>query len=330
VSLDPLEQRLTHIELETPDPGRVSARVLTLRPKARRVSVFRVPAVGLGTIALALAVLYFVPAAAAALAGVPGGGDLLREAGLAGAAGKVTTVGAVAESSGYRITLVGAYADSERTVLLLRTSPSATPDFATMRLTDQFGRSYPMQSGSSDGRTGDLILQFDPLGWPDGTTGARVTLRLNSVHRFAYDSAARDWRNGPPVAGTWTLQASIGIDEAVTLATPSAGQLGGVTCTFGAARASAATIVIDVYMHGVTPDQLEQRIPDGGKGLPVFQLLLIDPTGDVVTQSYGLSPASQTSDGTVIHLVGFRSVPGNYTVRVVYQGVELDRVLRVP
>jgi len=108
VSLDPLEQRLTHIELDTPDPGRISARVLTLRPKARRVSVFRVPAVGLATIALALAVLYFVPAAAAALAGVPGGGDLLREAGLAGAAGKVTTVGAVAESSGYRITLVGA------------------------------------------------------------------------------------------------------------------------------------------------------------------------------------------------------------------------------
>ena len=200
MSLDPLEQRLTHIELDTPDPGRISARVLTLRPKARRASVLRVPAVGLGTIALALAVLYFVPAAAAALAGMPGGGDLLREAGLAGAAGKVTMVGAVAESSGYRITLVGAYADSERTVLLLRTSPSATPDFATMGLTDQFGRSYPMQSGSSDGRTGDLILQFDPLGWPDGTTGARVTLRLNSVHRFAYDSAARDWRNGPPVA----------------------------------------------------------------------------------------------------------------------------------
>ena len=83
-------------------------------------------------------------------------------------------------------------------------------------------------------------------------------------------------------------------------------------------------------MHRVTPDQLDRRIPDGGKGQPVFQVLLIDPSGDVVTQSYGLSPASQTSDGTVIHLVGFRSVPGNYTVRVVYQGVELDRVLRVP
>ncbi len=326
MSLDPLEQRLTQLELETPDPGRISARALTTRRKARRAKLIRVPAVGLGVIALAVAVLYFVPATAAVLAGTPIGGDLLREAGLAGAAGRVTAVGAMADSSGFRLTLVGAYADSTRTVLLMRSSPAITPD-AQAVLTDQFGRTDPMQSGYADARTGDLILQFDPLGWPNSVIGARLTLHISQVKSFYYDASASDWKVGPPVAGDWTTRATLGVDEGASLVAPSAGQVGGAECTFGAARSSDATIVVDIYMHGVTPAQLDTRIPDGGKGRAVFDVSLVDPNGDQSPDGYRLSPSS---DGTIVQLIAFRSIAGNYQLRVTYQGGELDRVLRVP
>ncbi len=326
MSLDTLEQRLTHLELATPDPGRISARVLTSRRKTRRSSLIRVPAVGVAVIAMAVVVLYFAPATAAALAGTPIGGDLLREAGLAGAAGRVTAVGAVADSSGFRLTLAGAYADSTRTVLLMRSSPAVTPD-AQAVLTDQFGRTYPMQSGYADARTGDLIFQFDPLGWPISLIGARITLHISQVKSFYYDASISDWNIGPPVAGDWTTRATLGVDEGASLVAPSGGQVGGAQCTFGAARSSDATIVVDIYMHAVTPEQLDTRIPDGGKGKAVFGVSLIDPNGIGSSDTYSLNA---NADGTVVQLIAFRSIPGNYQLRVTYLGGELDRVLRVP
>lgn len=325
MSVDPLEQRLTRLELKTPDPGRTSARVLALRRRRGGRRLIRIPALGLAAAAFAVAILYFVPVADAALAGVPVGGDLLREAGLAGAAGRVTSVGAIANSSGVKLTLVGAYADGVRTVLLLSAAPSITPGDAS--LTDQFGRTYSMQSGYADGRTGDLIFQFDPLGWPDSMVGARLTLRVNHVSLFFYDASKGDWTVGPPIAGAWALSAGLAVDDAAGIPAPSPGRVGGVTVTFANAHASPATIVIDVDLRGVTPEDLGRRIPDGGKGQAIFGVFISAPDGEVVTQSYGLDPSR---DGTVVHLVAFRTIGGNYSLRVVYQGDALVRILRVP
>ena len=326
MSVDPLEQRLTDLTVATPDPGRVSGWVLSRPHRSSRGRVLRLPAAGLAAIVLFAAVMYFAPVTAAVLASVPIGGDLLREAGLAGAAGKVTSVGARSASSGFAVTLVGAYADSDRTVLLLEASPAITaPGNAT--LVDQFGRSYPMQSGIADARTGDLILQFDPLAWPDTILGARMTLRFDQVQSFYYDPALGDWAIGASVSGSWSLPASLGVDEATTLGSPPAGRVGGIDCTFSNVRASSATIVLDIEMRGVTPSDLDRRIADGGKGKPVFELALVDPGGNIVTSSWSFNT---DPGGTVVHLVGFRDLAGPYKLRVVYLGDVLERTLQVP
>ena len=181
MSNDLLEQRLQNLVVETPDAGRITARVLSSGRQRRARRVPRVASLGGATVALLLLIAYFVPAADAVLADTPIAGNLLQEAGLTGAAGRITSVGAVADSSGYRLKLVGAYADSTRTVLLLQAQPAILPLEEFSVLTDQFGRTYQMHGGYSNSLTGDVIVEFDPLAWPDSITGARITLHVTSI-----------------------------------------------------------------------------------------------------------------------------------------------------
>ena len=181
MTTDALEQRLSDLALEAPDAGRVTARVLSLAVTPRRRHLARVVTLAVATLALMLAVLYFVPVADAVLADTPIAGDLLRDAGLAGAGDRVTAVGAVATSSGYRLELVGAYADSTRTVLLIHAEPGIGLSGTGPELTDQFGRTYQMHGATGNFLTGNVALQFEALGWPDGITGARITLHITTV-----------------------------------------------------------------------------------------------------------------------------------------------------
>src|SRR4029077_3496518 len=107
MTIDTLEQRLRELTFETPDPGRISARVLSQSRKPRHVRWPRGLAIGVATVLVAAGILYFVPAAGAAWADAPIAGPLLRDAGLVGASNRVTSVGANATSSGYRLELVG-------------------------------------------------------------------------------------------------------------------------------------------------------------------------------------------------------------------------------
>lgn len=325
MNMDPLEVRLIGLQVETPDARLLSARVLASRGKGSPRPIWRPPAVALATIALFVLILYFAPVAASVVAGVPIGGDLLREAGLVGAAGRVTSVGASSASSGYRLTLLGAYADSERTVLLLHAAPAISPG-SDVTLTDQFGRSYAGVSGFGDARTGDLVLQFEPLAWPDTVVGARITLRIGHVRSFYFDAATGNWTFGPLVAGDWNLPAILSVEGAATLPSPPGGTVGGVDCTFSNVRASSATVVVDVEMHGLTPDDLDYRIPDGAKGTAVFDVELLDPRGNQVAMSWQLDPVA---GGTVVHVIGVRESPGDYDLRVSYKGEVLNRTLRI-
>ena len=325
MSLDPLEQRLTGLTVDAPDAGRITSRVLSLPVQRRRRQAFRLPAVGLASIALVLLVIYFVPTADAVLAELPVAGDLLREAGLSGAGDRVTAVGAVSESSGFKLTLVGAYADSTRTVLLLRAEPAIIPGDGL--LTDQFGRTYHESSGFGDARTGDLVMQFEPVAWPDALTGARITLRLTQVRSFYHEAATDQWLTGPQVAGNWTLGAILGVDEGRTLTPPAPGSAGGAGFTFTAVRATSATIQVEIDVTGATAADLDRRIPDGGKGTAVFDIHLFDTTGTEATSGYGLS---ETPNGAHIELLGYRFVAGAYELKISYQGAELDRMLNIP
>ena len=332
MTTDALEQRLTDLSFEMPDADRITARVLFLPQENRRRQLPRLIALGVATLLIAGGVLYFVPAADAALADAPIAGALLRDAGLTGAGTKVTSVGAVASSSGFRLQLVGAYADSARTVLLLRASPAVQPFDVPgydIQLSDQFGRSYNVQSGQTDSRTGQVIVQFDALAWPDALTGARLTLKVTAVQRSCLAAAFCSYPlpDGPVVTGSWTLPATLGVDEGTGLPLPAAAQLGAARFQFTSVRSSTATIGIDIQVTGVTFNDLGQLIPDGGKGTPVFTIDLFSPTGDVADAGSSVGEGLQ---GPIIQFLGYRSGPGVYRLHISYRGSDVDRLLTVP
>jgi hypothetical protein len=332
MALETLEQRLTDLIFETPDPGSVTARVLTFPRKPRGRALPRVIARGVATLLVAAGVLYFVPATDAALADAPIAGDLLRDAGLTGAGTQVTSVGAVASASGVRLQLIGAYADSTRTVLLLRANPAVdlfgVPGY-DIQLTDQFGRSYNVQGGQTNSVTGQSIVQFEALAWPDALTGARITLKVTAVKRLCVAAAfcSDPLLDPPTVMGPWVLPATLGVDEGTSLALPATAQLGAASFQFTSVRSSSATIGIDIQVTGVTFDDLSQMVPDGGKGTPVFTIDLFSPTGDLATAASSMGDGLQ---GPVIQFLGYRSGPGEYRLHISYRGSSVDRVLAVP
>jgi hypothetical protein len=271
---------------------------------------------------------YFVPAADTAVASLPAG-DLLREAGLVGARDRITWVGSADTSAGIRLQLVGAYADSTRTVLLLHSDQPVFLRFSPQELIDQFGRHYSLHGARGDMRTGNVSAEFDALSWPDAFTGARITLHLSQV-----SALVRPYEEGHPtefkeVQGSWTLRATLGVDETSPLPLPAPANLGSVHFKFTSASYSPATVAVDMDVTGVTWEELTRRIPDGLKGTPVFTSKLLDPSGQEIGGG-----ASSTSNGGAVHvrMLGYRLVGGgDYLIRIKYVGAgEFERVLKIP
>lgn len=294
----------------------------------------RLIAIGVATLMIAACVLYFVPNADATLAGAPVAGDLLRDAGLVGAGDRVTAVGAVSESSGFKLELIGAYADSTRTVLLLRSEPAILPLGFSANLTDQFGRTYSTSSGQGDSRTGEVIAQFDALAWPDALTGARVTLKVTSVERACPSSAfCQDAAPGPNMAGSWTLPAVIGVDEGTVLALPASGRIDGGTFRFTSVVSTPATIAVDIEVTGMSMTDLGKTVPGKGKERPLFTVDLVGQGGSMDVTGGGGADYSHDLEGVHLHFWWPRSASsaGDYTLRIVYEGIgEIDRVIHVP
>jgi hypothetical protein len=292
------------------------------------------------TLALILGVLYFVPRVDAVLADAPIAGNLLRDAGLAGAGDRVTSVGAVATSSGYRLELVAAYADSTRTVLILHAEPAiGLSVIPGPELRDQFGRTYRWGSGMADARTGEVVMEFEALAWPDAITGARITLHWTAVQPIACLTPAGDTSGfpvcttGQPVAGSWTLPATVGIDEGTVLALPAPAHLGPATFRFTSAVSTPATIAVDIEVTGMSFADLTKIVPDGRKGTPAFSVDLINSSGNMDVTGGGGADFSEDLTGTHLHFRWPRgaSSPGDYHLRIAYVGLgEFDRVLHVP
>jgi len=315
MTTDTLEERLRSLAIEVPDAGRVSARVLGRLSKRHASRVPRVTAAFVAAVVLIALVAYFVPAADTAIAKVPFGGELLRDAGLVGAGDRITSVGSSATASGYRLTLVGAYADSSRTVLLMH----ADPAIANMDsfITDQFGRSYHFQNGATNSETGDLVAQFEGLAWPDAITGARITLHVMRLRTTGPDV----------VSGSWQLPATLGVDEGTRLPLPPGASLGPAHFSFTEVSYTPATVAIDMDISGVSFQELNRRTPDGLKGTPAFEMDLTDQNGDHINGAY----ESGGGQGPIhVHFVGYRlGGGGRYTFRVTYSGETFERQLNI-
>lgn len=318
MTTDMLEERLHALTIDTPDAGRITGRVLARHTARRARPIPRLARSSVAVIALIALVAYFVPAADTAVAArVPWSGQLLQWAGLVGASDRITSVGSTSSSSAYRLTLVGAYADSTRTVLLMHADPAIASADST--ITDQFARTYQFSGSSSNTLTGDIVMQFQPLAWPDSITGARITLHVTQLRS----------PGGASVSGTWDLRAALGVDVATALPQPAPGDLGPAHFRFTSASYTPATIEVDMEVTGVSGDQLWRIVPNGGKGEPALRTDLIDPSGQLVN---GNGESSGDQSANHVHVFGFRiGVGGKYTLRVSYYGYgSFERMFTVP
>jgi hypothetical protein len=267
-TLDQLGQRLRELPIAAPDSDAVTAHVLAaarragadVAPRRRPILtvVVRPIAATLAALVGAWAVLYASPAAGAALAEAPGVGSVssfvLENAGL-GSGTSVTAEDAAAVHSGVTVRLVGASADSIRTVLLVRISP-ADYNVVGATLSDQFGTSYEELGGYGDLRTGDWALIFAPPSFAAAPLGMRFTLSLNIVRNG----------EGSVLPGAWRLNGTVLSHAGHTVAAPQSATIGQATVYFTPGTESDGVLQITAHVRGLSPDQigLSKNAASGG------------------------------------------------------------------
>ncbi len=304
MTTNPLEERLQNLAAEAPDAGRVTDRVLAAAPHRRRPVWPRLSLSAVATAVLIVLVLYFVPASGTVVARIPIAGQAF------GANSHVTVVGSSSTSSGYTLTLTGAFADSARTVLYVHSSPAIAFLGMDTVITDQFGRSYHSANSSSNTATGDLVAQFDALAWPDQLTGARIALNVSTV-QLGVD-------NRDTVRGAWHMTAILGVDEGTSVVPPQPATIAGARFTFTSVTYTPETIAIEM-----PPD------PSNPKGMPVLSFDVLAPDG---AQAGG---SSEIDDGvfgvSYVHILSDRVDVGGglYTIRITYVGQSVERTVAV-
>jgi hypothetical protein len=330
-----LEDRLADLDLPMPDTLVPRVLAQAVQPDARRTRpVRRRPA--WATVALAVVLLivvvsgvsFYAPRFAQVLADAPivgtAVGPALRSIGLAGLQGRFTALDSRATSSGYTVHLVAGYADNNQTVLVLNLEPPDHSFFGQPQLTDQFGRTIGLRGGVSDGRTGDNVLLFSGIPWPDSILGARLRLHASTLRALP---------DGQPVAGDWTLQGTIPVESSRPLPLPADGTLDHSTFHFTQVEATSATVTIRMEISGPLATQLDRAVGETisqvAKPHPAFSYELVDASGRAATgisgtTSTGIGPAKFSASWVITH-------PGDYRLRIAYEGVGgFERTITVP
>ncbi len=262
---------------------------------------------------------YFAPRYGQALADAPVlgavAGPVLHFSGLDASA--VIPLNESATSSGHTVKLIGAYADSERTVLFLEVDgqPHGIPNkqqsccYAEATLTDQFGHSY-QHVYSVDA----LAPAFSPLVPPASNLGARLTLHISSL-----------MPTGPgfsEVTGDWELRLTLIQQAGTVLPLPAPVTANGVTYTFTSLHLSHFQLKVNYTLSGPLVDQqrgapaeapdpnsfffhyafprlvsaagVEAQLSDWGMTLPRGDLTAILPGPGTYTLTLGNLPGAAT------------------------------------
>jgi hypothetical protein len=322
---DSLAQRLRELPLDHPRPELIASRVLgaAARPSPSRLlpRLAVAAAIVLAALPVAWGVLYMSPATAAALADASGPGgfssEILDHVGL-GTGSSITAQGSSATSSSYRVQMVGAYADSIRTVILLKMSPAALAS-SDVRLTDQFGFTYNLTEGEGNLMTGDQALTFQPASPIASVTGMRFTVTFNQASLLS----------GETVSGAWTVQGVVLLKSGTRLATPASGTLGSGTVTFTEVRYSGRVVSIRAEVRGLSLEGFTQEVTPDSKGHPRFSIELAPIDGGAAgpVNSLGLS---SSGDVTEVEALALNIDPGTYLLTLSLEGVgQLQRRLVV-
>lgn len=223
-----------------------------------RIALVRVAALVVGVLLSNVGAAYFAPKYGQALADSPivGGvaGPVLRYSGLD--ANQITRLNASATSSGHTVKLVGGYADTERTVLLMEFDGQAhgLPNkqteccYAEGSLTDQFGREYH-RLYSPDA----LTATFEPLAGPARELGARLTLHISTLNPLG--------SHFQTVRGDWTLRLTLLQHAGVVLPVPDPITANGVTYALKSVRLSGTQLKIQFEVSGPLVDQQRDLRP---------------------------------------------------------------------
>jgi hypothetical protein len=204
-----------------------------------------------------LVAAYFAPRYGQALADAPimGGiaSPVLRYSGLD--ASQITKLNVSATSSGHTIKLVGAYADTERTVLLMEVDgkPLELPSkqrsccYAEGTLVDQFALEY-QRVFSPDPQA----MTFKPLVGPASKLGARLKLHITQLNGLR--------REIQVISGDWTLNVTLIQQAGKVLAAPDPVTANGITYTITSVRLSGTQVKIAFSLIGPPIDEYRKLV----------------------------------------------------------------------
>jgi hypothetical protein len=169
------------------------------------------------------------------------------------------------------VQLVGVYADSIRTVILLKVQPGAMVS-GFPRLTDQFGTTYEMRSAEGNLETGDEAMIFEPPPGFVSVTGLRLTLEMHELLTMSPHS----------VNGTWTVKGVVLLNAVKHLAAPASGPLGQGSVTFIDARYGGRVVAIRADVRGISLDGEVPAVSPASKPTPRFDIKLVRADGSLL------------------------------------------------
>jgi hypothetical protein len=192
-------------------------------------------------------------------------------AGLASVADLVTALDVSATDTGRTITLIGAYADPARTVLIFRERPDIG-----LPMVDVSDGQGPIDSGSSMRpihapglQRGDYFVGLDggPRAGADGLAHLTMTIRWLRV-----------WSSqGGIVAGSWAFAADLKVQPSVPLAAPGRFKLGAWSVQIETLEVTPAVVHLQAVVNGASPVDVV------GPGVRASFLELLDGAGSAVT-----------------------------------------------
>jgi hypothetical protein len=264
---DLLERELYKLDFDVPD-GLVDRAVVAATrapdrahvakpiPMAPRVTLGRAAAVVVAILFVNLVAAYFAPRYGQALADAPivGGvtSPVLHYSGLD--ASQITHLNVSTTSAGHTIKLVGAYADTERTVLLLEVdgkphdlpSKQAVCCYPEGTLVDQFALEY-QHVYSPD----TMAMTFAPLAGPASQLGARLKLHITRLLGLSPEF--------PATSGDWSLNVTLIQQAGKILANPAPMTANGITYTLKSVHLSGMQLHIEFSLSG-PPVEAQRRL----------------------------------------------------------------------
>jgi len=247
----------------------------------------------------------------------------LQVAGLSGVADLVTPFQISSTDNGRTLMLIGAYADTARTVFLFRERPDI--GLPNVRVNDQQGL---VDAGGSSGPVhapgfrGDYYVALDEGAHPGADGLAQLAITISNLQRWT--------PAGGIVEGNWAFNIAIKVQPGQALAAPNPFRLGAWKVTIERLELTPAVIRLQTLVNGASPVSVV------GPGIGAF-VELVDSVGNQVRDMGGgasiavpkgqLNPINYQNSRTRDEWL--RPAPGTYRLRFQGSGARYEVIVVV-